>query len=175
MEPILTDVKQISHYLRSRVISIHSTISLVILKTRDKEIKKELELARDVLIQEELSRIDLLYYSLLEKKDFEVIIQNYNHEGIFKNIQITSHKKKFLARIDFLLNIMSNLVDKMEISSEGQCIKCNIYAEDHNDYVLMINLFATCVRKILPLNSLEIKKENWGYELQFELQNKMYV
>lgn len=161
--------KQISHYLRSRIISIHSSISLVLLKTQDPELKQELQMARDVYVQEQLSRVDLLYYSLLGKEELDYIIRNVTHEGIYKNIQMHSYKKRFLSRIHFLLDTMTHLVEKMDITSHENQITCNIYVQDHNDDLLTVHLFITCLGNVLSIKNVHLSKEDWGYELQFEI------
>lgn len=161
--------KQINHYLRSRIISIHSAISLVLLKTTDTEIKQELQLTRDIYLQEALSRVDLLYYSLLDKEHLESIIKNVTHEGIYKNIQMHSYKKRFLSRIHFLLDAVTHLVEKMEITSEKNMIKCHIYVQDHNDDLLTVHLFISTLENVLNVKNVQLMKQEWGYELSFEI------
>lgn len=161
--------KHISHYLRSRLISIHSTLALIMLRAKEAAVKEELQIAHDTLIPQALSRIDLMYYSLLDKKDYETIMQNHAHAAAYKNIEISSYKKRFISKIDFLLDIMDDLVEKMEISSKQEVISIQMYLEDHNDDDMTAKLFVICLQKALEVKDLHLDKKEWGYQLQFEL------
>lgn len=165
----LRGMKQLSHYLRSPMISIHSSISLLLLKLKDSIAQEELVLVRDQYIQQELSRIDMVYYSTLDRDELLSISQHFSTKGTLKNIQARSFKKVFLSRISFLLHTISPLIQKMSITTQEQHIKCSVFVEDHNDNAFTVELFAKILKIILKLKNYQLSKNSWGYELLFSI------